>query len=155
MPSYRIRINRRTQQVDAEPDTPLLWVLRDNLELPGTKYGCGIGVCGACLVHMDGQPVPSCILAISRVGNSSITTIEGLTGAVAERVRQSWIAGRVPQCGYCQTGQIMRAVALLTRQSNPPRDTIRNTMAQNLCRCGTYGRIADAVERAVADVDGT
>lgn len=154
MQTYRITVNRRTQQVDAEPDTPLLWVLRDNLGLPGTKYGCGIGVCGACLVHMDGQPVPSCMLSISRVGNSPITTIEGLTGAVAESVRQSWMVGRVPQCGYCQTGQIMRAVALLTRHGNPGRDTIRSTMSQNLCRCGTYGRIADAVERAAADIEG-
>lgn len=155
MPSYRITVNRRTRRVDAEPDTPLLWVLRDNLGLPGTKYGCGTGVCGACLVHVDGQPVPSCVLPISRVGSSSITTIEGLTGAVAESVSQAWMAGRVPQCGYCQTGQIMRAVELLTRQSNPSRDTIRNTMSQNLCRCGTYGRIADAVERAAADIEGT
>lgn len=148
MQSYSIRVNGRLVEAETEPGTPLLWVLRDQLGLLGTKYGCGVGSCGACLVHLGAEPVQSCLIPIERVGDSAITTIEGLTGRVAETLRRCWVEGRVPQCGYCQAGQIMRAAAFLSSMSHPGSEVIRAAMSPNLCRCGTYGRIAGAVERA-------
>lgn len=155
MASYSIRVNERAHRVDAEPGTPLLWVLRDHLGLLGTKYGCGIGTCGACLVHLDGEAVQSCLLPIERVGEAGVTTIEGLSGRVSEALRRSWIEGRVPQCGYCQPGQIMRAAALLSETPDPSPDSIRASMSSNLCRCGTYGRIQRAVAAAARDLAGS
>lgn len=134
-----------------EPDTPLLWVLRDHLKLFGTKYGCGIGECGACTVHLDGVSRKSCMLAISVIGNSKITTIEGLKGE--HPVQKAWLENEVAQCGYCQPGQIMSAVALLNENANPSEDEIRKAMSGNICRCGTYTRINKAIKVAAQEIN--
>jgi isoquinoline 1-oxidoreductase alpha subunit len=145
-----LTVNGRTHAVDVEPGMPLLWVLRDHLNLPGTKYGCGIAVCGACTVHVDGEPVRSCALPVSAAVGRKIVTIEGLSEKGLLRVQQAWIEHEVPQCGYCQTGMIMAAAALLAK--NPkPTDTDIDTAMTNLCRCGTYPRVKEAIHALAGD----
>ncbi|MDH5607926.1 MAG: (2Fe-2S)-binding protein [Cyclobacteriaceae bacterium] len=148
MATYQLIVNNQAVEVDAQPDTPLLWVLRDNLQMTGTKYGCGKALCGACTVHLDGSPVRSCSTPISTVGDKKITTIEGYSEPVVHRVQEAWIAEDVPQCGYCQSGQIMSAIALLEQNPSPTDDDIDQAMAGNICRCGTYVRIRRAIKRA-------
>ena len=143
-----LRINGKDVSVDATPDTPLLWVLRDSLAMTGTKFGCGIGQCGACTVHLDGTPTRSCQVPVSAVAGKEITTIEGISTDASHPVQQAWIAEQVPQCGYCQSGQIMSAVALLTKTKNPTDADIDAAMSGNICRCGTYQRIRRAIPRA-------
>ena len=142
-----LRVNGKLYQVDVEPGTPLLWVLRDSLGLTGTKYGCGIAQCGACTVHVDGRATRSCVLPLSAVLNNDITTIEGLAADSQHPVQQAWIEHDVPQCGYCQSGQIMAAAALLAAKPNPSDSDIDREMT-NICRCGTYRRIRMAIHRA-------
>ena len=144
---YELKINNQTHQIDVESDTPLLWVLRDTLNMTGTKYGCGIQQCGACTVLMKGRPVRSCGVTIKEVAGKEITTIEGLSEDYSHPVQQAWIAEQVPQCGYCQSGQILTAVALLSRDKNPSDEKINRTMT-GLCRCGTYPRIKKAIKKA-------
>ena len=148
MAEVTLRINGRTERIDAEPDTPLLWVVRDFLDLTGTKYGCGIGQCGACTVHLNGQPVRSCSTPLSAVGEREVTTIEGLSPDGSHAVQKAWIAEDVPQCGYCQSGQVMAAAALLASSARPSDAEIDRAMASNICRCGTYDRIRRAIHRA-------
>jgi isoquinoline 1-oxidoreductase alpha subunit len=148
MAAIHLLINDRPHDVEIAPDTPLLWVLRDNLKLTGTKYGCGMGVCGACTVHLDGQAVRSCQTAASSVGTKKITTIEGLSHDNSHPLQQAWIAEQVPQCGYCQPGQIMSAAALLANTPHPTDDQLEAAMIGNLCRCGMYQRIRRAIHRA-------
>ena len=149
MPSFTLVVNGRRRTVDVAADTPLLWVLRDHLDLTGTKYGCGAGLCGACTVHLDGIPTRSCSLPVSAVGPKKITTIEGLgTEKTLHAVQKAWIAEDVPQCGYCQSGQIMSAAALLARTPNPSDQDIDRAMTGNICRCGTYQRIRAAIKTA-------
>lgn len=149
-----ITLNGRTQEVRAEPDTPLLWLLRGELQLTGTKFGCGMALCGACTVHVSGQPVRGCVTPLSAVGRQPVTTIEGLTGPVADAVRAAWVAQDVAQCGYCQSGQIMAAVALLAANPKPRDADIDAAMSGNLCRCGTYPRIRAAVHDAARRLSG-
>ena len=148
MSAYRLTVNDRAHDVDVSPDTPLLWVLRDSLSMTGTKYGCGMGLCGACTVHLDGEAVRACQTAVSSVGSKKITTIEGLSVDNSHPVQRAWIAEQVPQCGYCQPGQIMSAAALLTKTPKPTDQQIDEAMMGNLCRCGMYGRIRRAIHRA-------
>lgn len=148
MTAIHLVINGAPREIDVAPDTPLLWVLRDNLNLTGTKYGCGMGLCGACTVHLDGEAIRSCQVAVSSIGAKKITTIEGLSGDNSHPVQQAWIAEQVPQCGYCQPGQIMSAAALLAKTPHPSDDDIDSAMAGNLCRCGMYQRIRHAIRRA-------
>jgi len=143
-------INGKQQEVDVDADTPLLWVLRDHVGLTGTKYGCGIAVCGACTVLVDGQPVRSCVTPVSSVSGKHITTIEGLSPDRQHPVQQAWIAEDVPQCGYCQSGQILSAVALLKAKPHPTDADIDEAMGSLLCRCGTYVRIRSAIKKAAA-----
>lgn len=150
MPRYTLKVNGQARTVDVPADTPLLWVLRDNLELVGTKYGCGIGQCGACIVHLNGVPMRSCQAPVSTVTGLSITTIEGLDPAGAHPLQKAWCDHDVPQCGYCQAGQIMTAAALLKNNPNPTDGEIDDALAGNLCRCGTYLRIRAAVKDAAA-----
>ena len=145
---YTIKVNGKERRVDADEDTPLLWALRDNLRLTGTKFGCGIAQCGACTVHVDGQPLRSCSIPIAAVGKRSVTTIEGLSGREAKAVQAAWIARDVPQCGYCQSGQIMSAVALLRQVKKPTDRDIDLAMNGNICRCATYDRIRAAIHDA-------
>jgi isoquinoline 1-oxidoreductase subunit alpha len=151
MPPITLTVNGRRHQVNAEPDTPLLWVLRDSLGLTGTKYGCGIAQCGACTIHVGGRPVRSCVTPLSAVGSSAVTTIEGVSADATHRVQRAWIAEEVPQCGYCQSGQIMSAAALLASNPDPSDDEIDVAMAGNVCRCGTYDRIRRAIHRAARE----
>jgi len=143
-------VNGRRRAVDVSPDTPLLWVLRDTLGLTGTKFGCGMALCGACTVHLDGEPIRSCVTPISAVAGSTVTTIEGLSTRALHPVQTAWIAEDVPQCGYCQSGQIMTAAALLAKRPAPTDAEIAEAMSGNLCRCGTYQRIRVAIHRAAA-----
>ena len=143
-----LTINGTAHAVDGEPDMPLLWALRDLLNLTGTKYGCGIAACGACTVHLDGQPVRSCQTPISDAAGKAVTTIEGVGGKVAEAVQNAWINHDVPQCGYCQSGQVMSAIGLLSENRKPTDADIDTAMSGNLCRCATYQRIRGAVKEA-------
>jgi isoquinoline 1-oxidoreductase subunit alpha len=143
-----LSINGQSYFADTPPDTPLLWVLREDLRLTGTKFGCGMGLCGACTVHVDGNAVRSCLVKVSDVVGAQITTIEGLDPANAHPVQQAWIAHQVPQCGYCQSGQIMQAAALLAANASPSEKEIVEAMNGNLCRCATYPRIVGAVKHA-------
>ena len=152
MASFLLYINGEKRQVKVDGNTPLLWVLRDNLKLPGTKYGCGRGLCGACTVHVDGEATRSCITAIENVAGSNITTIEGLSKDSDHPVQIAWVAEDVPQCGYCQSGQIMTAAAFLDRNSNPEEDDINAAMKMNIFRCGTYQRIRKAIGRAAKEL---
>ena len=145
-----LTVNGKTHQVDVDPDTPLLWVLRDTLGLTGTKFGCGMEVCGACTVHINGAPVRSCVTQVSQVAGRKITTIEGLSRDSSHPLQKAWIAEEVPQCGYCQSGQIMSAAALLAKNRNPSDADIDAAMSGNVCRCGTYNRIRKAIHAAAA-----
>lgn len=150
-----IQVNGESHSVDATPDTPLLWVLRDNLNLTGTKFGCGIAQCGACTVHLDGKPIRSCVTPISTILDKAVTTIESLANGVQlHPVQEAWIERDVAQCGYCQSGQIMSAVALLQDNPNPSDADIDAAMMGNICRCGTYLRIREAVKLAARNLDG-
>ena len=148
MAAITLHINGSERKVDVAPETPLLWVLRDTLELTGTKFGCGAGLCGACTVHVDGAPVRSCSTPVSQVAAKDIITIEGLSANGSHPLQLAWIEEQVPQCGYCQTGQIMAAAALLAKTPQPSDEQITQAMSGNLCRCGTYDRIRRAVQRA-------
>ena len=150
--SITLTINGTPHTVEAEPDTPLLWVLRDHLGLTGTKFGCGVAQCGACTVHVDGKTRRSCVTPISTLSGKQITTIEGLEGPEADAVREAWLDIDVPQCGYCQAGQIMSAVKLLEKQRNPSDEDIDLGMSGNICRCGTYMRIRAAIKQAAEDL---
>jgi isoquinoline 1-oxidoreductase alpha subunit len=143
-----LKINGKAVEVQAEPDTPLLWVLRSELHMTGTKFGCGMALCGACTVHLDGEPVRSCVTPISTVGTRAITTIEGLQGGAAEALKAAWAALDVVQCGYCQSGQLMSACALLQKKPRPTDADIDSAMASNICRCGTYPRVRAAIHQA-------
>jgi len=155
MAEFNININGVVSKVDADPDTPILWVLRDHLDLVGTKYGCGIAQCGACTVHLNGSAIRSCSVAISAVGDQAITTIEGIsksTSTLENIVKEAWLTHDVAQCGYCQSGQIMNATALLKINSNPSDKEIDRAMTGNICRCGTYTRIKTAIKTAAAQL---
>ncbi|MGH7246659.1 MAG: (2Fe-2S)-binding protein [Pseudomonadota bacterium] len=145
------RINGRAVSSDAPPQTPLLWIIREQIKLMGTKFGCGVGLCGACMVHIDGSRNFSCQTQLSEVSGRSVTTIEGLSSDTAHRVQKAWLAHRVPQCGYCQSGHIMSAVDLLNRKPHPTRDEIVEHMSVHICRCGTYPRVIRAIERAARE----
>ncbi len=151
MATFNVHVNGKKLQVEAEPDQPLLWVLRDALKLVGTKYGCGIGQCGACTVHLEGNAVRSCSVPISSVGDKAITTIEGLSKEASHPLQQAWREHDVPQCGYCQAGQIMTAAAMLAKNPTPTEAEIEANMQGNLCRCGTYNRIKSAIQSAAAN----
>lgn len=148
MALFNLTINGKSQQVDVDPSTPMLWVLRDHLDLVGTKFGCGIAQCGACTIHLDGNAVRSCQLPVSAAEGAQITTIEGLSETGDHPVQQAWLEHDVPQCGYCQAGQIMSAAALLAQNPNPSDNDIDNAMNGNICRCGTYTRIKAAIHTA-------
>jgi isoquinoline 1-oxidoreductase subunit alpha len=148
MPNFTLRVNGAEKNVNVEPDTPLLWVLRDTLELTGTKFGCGAGLCGACSVHVNGVLTRSCSMPISQAAGKSVTTIEGLGANRLHPLQKAWIAEDVPQCGYCQSGQIMAAAALLAKTPHPTDTQITESMSANICRCGTYDRIRKAIHRA-------
>lgn len=147
-----LNINGEDKQVDAAPGTPLLWVIRDHLKMTGTKFGCGVAQCGACTVHLDGVPTRSCSMPHDAVGESAVTTIEGVDGRAAEAIRNAWIEDNVPQCGYCQSGQIMAATALLAENGNPSDADIDEAMSGNLCRCATYMSIRRAIKKAAANL---
>jgi isoquinoline 1-oxidoreductase alpha subunit len=148
MAKYSLKINGKTQQVDVDPSTPILWVLRDHLNMAGTKFGCGMAQCGACTIHLDGTATRSCVLPVSAIGKSAITTIEGLSENATHPVQKAWLEHDVAQCGYCQGGQIMSAVALLKSNPKPTDEDIDNAMSGNICRCGTYLRIKEAIKTA-------
>ncbi len=148
MATYTLKINGSTKKVDVDPATPVLWVLREHLNMQGTKYGCGVAMCGACTIHLNGTAVRSCQLPVSAIGNSEITTIEGLSKNGDHPVQKAWLEHDVAQCGYCQTGQIMTAAALLKTNPNPTDVQIEAAMSGNICRCGTYLRIKDAIKSA-------
>lgn len=148
MAIFNLKVNGKEHQIDVDPTTPILWVLRDNLKLLGTKYGCGLSQCGSCTIHLSGVAIRSCLLPVSSVGNQEITTIEGLSENGDHPVQKAWLEHDVPQCGYCQAGQIMTAAALLENNPNPSDEEIENAMNLNICRCGTYVRIKQAVKTA-------
>ena len=147
-----LTINGKTINVDVDDDTPLLWAIRENVGLTGTKYGCGMALCGACTVHLDGVPVRSCQTPLSAVAGKRVSTIEGLSSGDSHPLQKAWIAHDVPQCGYCQSGQLMSAAALLRMNSNPTDAEIDAAMSGNICRCGTYGRIKAAIKTAAAEM---
>ncbi|HEY0626927.1 MAG TPA: (2Fe-2S)-binding protein [Allosphingosinicella sp.] len=149
MPNFELRVNGGSQRVTADPEMPLLWVLRDRLHLLGTKYGCGVGVCGACTVHVSGRAVRACIVTVAEAAGREVTTIEGLRDKGSDRVKQAWLDERVAQCGYCQPGMIMAAAALLAEKPNPS-DAEVDAAITNVCRCGTYTRVRAAIARASA-----
>jgi isoquinoline 1-oxidoreductase alpha subunit len=144
-------VNGEAIEVDADPNTPLLWVLREHLKITGTKFGCGVGQCGVCMVHLDGAATYSCLTPVSAVEGREVTTIEGLSADGSHPLQEAWVAEQVPQCGYCQSGQIMRAADLLANNPNPSREEIVAHMSTNICRCGTYSRIISAIERAARE----
>ena len=146
----KLTVNGKSHQIDVEPDTPLLWALRDTLGLTGTKFGCGAALCGACTVHVNGEPVRSCNTEVSQVAGKRITTIEGLSRDGGHPVQKAWVAEQVPQCGYCQSGQIMSAVALLAKNKNPSDGEIERAMDGHICTCGTYNRIRKAIHTAAS-----
>jgi isoquinoline 1-oxidoreductase subunit alpha len=148
----KLNINGKIHQLDVDADTPLLWVLRDVLDMTGTKYGCGMALCGACTVHIDGQATRSCVLPVSAVVDKKITTIEGIAARVGKAVQSAWAANDVPQCGYCQSGQIMSATSLLAQNNAPSDADIDTAMSGNLCRCGTYNRIRAAIHSAAQEI---
>ncbi|WP_282608755.1 (2Fe-2S)-binding protein [Pelagibius sp. Alg239-R121] len=150
---YELKINGETRSVDVDGDTPLLWVIRDELNLTGTKFGCGVAACGACTVHVNGEPTRSCQLPIEDAAGLEVTTIEGLDGPVAQAVQAAWQEIDVPQCGYCQSGQIMQAIGLLSENPKPSDADIDNSMAGNICRCGTYVRIRGAIHKAAGKLE--
>ena len=149
--AIELEVNGRTVEVDAAEDTPLLWVIREHIKLDGTKYGCGVGQCGACTVHLDGRAVRSCLIQVGAAAGKSVTTIEGLSEDGSHPLQKAWVDLQVPQCGYCQSGQIMQAATLLAQNPKPTRDEIVKHMNGNLCRCGTYPRIVRAIERAAGE----
>ncbi|MEZ4810937.1 MAG: (2Fe-2S)-binding protein [Allomuricauda sp.] len=153
MPTYQIKVNGTTKAVDVAEDTPVLWVLRDHLDLVGTKYGCGIGQCGACTIHVDGNAMRSCSLTLAQISGKEITTIEGLSEDGSHPVQKAWKEVDVPQCGYCQAGQIMTASAFLEKNPNPTEEEIKNAMHGNICRCASYNRIKKAVMTAAESMD--
>ena len=153
MAAIRLTVNGADRSVDADPETPLLWVLRDTLGLTGTKYGCGIAQCGACTVHVDGEATRSCVTPVGSVAGKKITTIEGLSSGRSHPLQQAWIAEQVPQCGYCQSGMLMTAADLLAHKPKPTDADIDDAMAGNICRCGTYPRIRAAIKRAAGIAD--
>lgn len=148
MSNIAITVNEKRCVIDATPDTPLLWVLRDTLGLTGTKYGCGLGLCGACTVHLDGVAVRACQTPLGSVGTKRITTIEGLSSDRSHPIQRAWIVEQVPQCGYCQSGQIMQAASLLAKNPRPSKEEVDEAMSGNICRCATYQRIRRAIQRA-------
>lgn len=148
MAHYTLNVNGKQHTVDVDPSTPILWVLRDHLHLVGTKYGCGIAQCGSCTIHLENSAIRSCQLSVSSVGNQNITTIEGLSEKGEHPVQKAWKEADVAQCGYCQSGQIMQAAALLRSNPNPTDEVIEATMSGNICRCGTYTRIKNAIKAA-------
>lgn len=148
--SLKLKVNGETRTVDASPDTPLLWVLRDELQLTGTKFGCGVAMCGSCTVHLDGAPIRSCSMPIGSVGDAAVTTIEALETRESQALRQAWTELDVPQCGYCQSGQIMQATRLLADKPRPSDQDIDLAMGGNVCRCATYHRIRAGIHRAAA-----
>lgn len=148
MATFKLKVNQKTVEVNVDPATPILWVLRDHLNLVGTKYGCGVGSCGACTIHLNGRALRSCQLPTSAVGTGEITTIEGLSETADHPVQKAWLELDVAQCGYCQTGQIMAAASLLKSKPNPTDEDIETAMTGNICRCGTYVRIKEAVKTA-------
>ncbi|MBO0329416.1 (2Fe-2S)-binding protein [[Muricauda] lutisoli] len=150
MAKYTLNINGENHEVEADPSTPMLWVLRDHLNLVGTKYGCGIAQCGACTIHLEGTATRACMLTVASVGNQQVTTIEGLSEEGDHPVQKAWLEVDVPQCGYCQAGQIMTAAALLDKNPNPTDNEIEMAMNGNICRCGTYTRIKKAVKLAAS-----
>jgi isoquinoline 1-oxidoreductase subunit alpha len=154
MTKYKLTVNKKKREVNVSPDKPLLWVLREDLKLSGSKFGCGFGICGACTVHIEGKAVRSCILPISEASGKKVTTIEGLSKDGDHPLQKAWIAESVPQCGYCQAGQIMQAAELLAENSSPNDTEIDEAMKENLCRCGTYIRIRKAIKRASKDSKG-
>jgi isoquinoline 1-oxidoreductase alpha subunit len=151
MSAHQFTINGKSASVEAEPDTPLLWVVREHLKLTGTKFGCGSGLCGACTVHIDGKAMRSCQISVSQAAGKKVTTIEGLPGNGQHPLQKAWIAEQVPQCGYCQSGQIMQAADLLARNKKPTREQIVAHMDGNICRCGTSPRIVRAIQRAAKE----
>ncbi|EKO3982741.1 (2Fe-2S)-binding protein [Vibrio fluvialis] len=150
--SVTLNVNGVDREIDATPDTPILWAIRDHLEMTGTKFGCGLAQCGACTVHLNGQPIRSCVTPIQAAVGQKITTIEGIQSRVAQVVQQAWDELQVPQCGYCQSGQVMSAVALLERNPNPSDEDIDAAMSGNICRCATYVRIRKAIKDAAAQL---
>ncbi len=152
MSEITLKVNKKEFKVDVDPQTPILWVLRDHLKLVGTKFGCGIGQCGACTIHLNGIAIHSCQLPVAAAANIEITTIEGLSDDGSHPVQKAWVEHDVSQCGYCQAGQIMTASSLLAANSNPTEDQISSTMAGNICRCGTYDKINEAIKKASENV---
>jgi len=150
----QLKVNGKPRSVDVNPDTPLLWVIRENLGLTGTKFGCGMALCGACTVHLNGEAVRSCVTPVSRAAGKEVTTIEGLSSDVGHRLQSAWIAEDVPQCGYCQSGQLMSAAILLRENPHPTDTDIDEAMSGNVCRCGTYQRIRSAIHRAAQSKAG-